>query len=266
MSTSLSYNSFDLQDTVFTTSELVYRNLPQKIINLLPKSRRDGFLLQDTYYSKKEIHATGIISRDTAVNLKTSIDSMKEALHKNEANLDITDGGTTIRWVCSVSSISIPEKHYHITQVPFNITFTCQPLGSATSSTNDSKAITQASASPYVHNWNPVGSAPPLPTLKWTCNGAPSAAITQIIFATITTGTTVTIANLVLDADGDYLEIDCDAMTVKAVQSGGAETEIDFSGVFPTFLATSNTFNVTISGGGANWTLDQDIDFYAKYL
>jgi len=266
MSTQISYNSFDLQDTVFKTSNILYRNLPDKVVNILPQSRRDGFFLQSTYYTKKDINIVGSITRDSAANLKTSIDSMKEALHKNESNLDIIEGGVTTRWVCSVSSIDVPEKNYNLAQVPFNISFVCQPLGSATSSTNDSKTITNASASPYVNTFNPVGSAPPLPTLKWTCSGAPTAAITQIVFANINTGTSMTVASLALDANGDYLEIDCDNMTVKVSHDGGAASAIDFSGVFPTFLATSNSYNLTITGGSTTWALDQDIDYYAKYL
>ncbi|KKM01334.1 hypothetical protein LCGC14_1795490, partial [marine sediment metagenome] len=73
-------------------------------------------------------------------------------------------------------------------------------------------------------------------------------------------------ASLVLDADGDYLEIDIDAMTVKVSYDGGGATEIDFTGVFPRFNATSNSYEVTITGGGATWVLDQDIDYFPSYL
>ena len=191
---------------------------------------------------------------------------MKEALHVDEANLDIDDGSTIVRYVCSVEAIEVPEQHYHITRVPYQIVFRCQPIGHSTSQTNDSKVINQASPSPYLDTFDPVGSAPPLPILKWTINVVPSSDITQIVFENTTTGDTITIPNLVLDAFNDFLEIDIDAMTVKVSYDGGTATEIDFTGVFPRFKATNNSYKVTITGGGATWELNQDIDYFEAYL
>lgn len=266
MAKNITFSNFDLQTSYFRTKNIIYRNLPNKNIDLEPNSRRDGFRLIDTYYNLKDIVISGTLTRDTEANLKTSLDSMKEALYVDEANLDIDDGSGTIRYVCSVESIRVPEEHYNITQIPYNITFRCQPFGKTTTSTNDSKTITNASTVPYTSTVDPVGSAPPLPILKWTCSGAPTAAITQIIFENTTTTDLITVGSLNLILNNDYLEIDCDAMTVKAVQNGGAEAEIDFTGVFPKFEATSNSYKVTITGGGATWTLDQDIDYYSTYL
>ncbi len=262
----ITFNSFDLQDDNFKTRDIIYRNLPTKSIDLELNARRDGFRVINTYYTSKDIIVSGQLIQDTEANLKTSLDLMKESLNIDESNLDIDDGGTTIRYVCSVETISVPEEHYHITRVPYQIVFKCQPLGKATSSTNDSKTINQASPSPYLNTFDPVGSAPPLPILKWTINVVPSADITQIVFENTTTGDTITIPNLVLDAFNDFLEIDTDAMTVKVSYDGGAATEIDFTGVFPRFIAGSNSYKVTITGGGATWELNQDIDYFKSYL
>ena len=263
---SITFNSFDLQDSNFRTRDIVYRNTPEKIIDLIPKSRRDGFDLVNTYYENKEITIVGMLTRDTEANLKTSLDLMKAALHIDESNLDINDGGTTMRFVASVKSINVPEEHYHITQIPYEIVFICEPFMKSTSTTTDSKTITQASASPYENTFDPVGSIGPNPVLKWACSGAPMAAITQIVFENVTTGETITVPSLVLDADGDYLEIDCENLTVKRVYDGGAATSIDFTGVFPTFKSTSNSYKVTITGGGATWSLSQTIVYYSTYI
>ena len=262
----LTYNSFDLQDSTFLTKDIVYRNIPSKIINLIPKSRRDGFFIQNTYYESKEIAVRGTISRDTETNLKISVDAMKEALYADEANLDIDDGSGTMRFIASVQSINIPEEHYHITQLPFEIIFTCQPFGQATSTTTDNKTITQADSSPYANTFDPTGSMGPTPILKWACSGIPTSAITQIKIENTTTGESITVPSLVLDADGDYLEIDCENMTVKRSYDGGAETDIDFTGTLPSFNATSNSYEVTITGGGATWTLLQTFVYYPLYL
>ena len=262
---SIQYNGFDLQTSSFRTRDIISRNLPQKIIDLSLLSRRDGFRLTNSYYTEKNIRIIGTVSSDTEANLRTSVDSMKEALHVDESNLDITEGGATIRWVCSVDNINIPEQHYHITRVPYNINFKCQPFGKETSSTNDSNSITQASADPYADTLDPTGSAPPRPILKWTVSGTPSSDITAISFNNLTTTDVITVSGLALNGAGEYLKIDTDAMTV--VQNiGSGDVEVDFTGVFPTFKATSNSYEVTITGGGATFTLDQDIDYFASYI
>ncbi len=266
MAKTLTYNSFDLQTDYFRTKDIIYRNMPNKVIDLEPKARRDGFFIVNSYFDLKDVIISGTLTRDTEANLKTSLDSMKESLDVDEANLDIGDGAGTIRYVASVASIDIPEEHYHITSIPYKITFRCQPLGKTTTTTTDTKSITNASSSPYTNTFDPTGSAGPLPVLKWLCVGAPTAAITQIIFNNITTGDSITVASLALDANGDYLEIDIDAMSVKVSHDGGAATSIDFSGIFPRFVAGSNSYSTTITGGGATWTLTQTIVYYSLYL
>ena len=262
MSTAISYNSFSLQDSDFRTKDIIYRNFPEKVIDLEPNARRDGFRVINTYYNRKDISISGTLTKDTEANLKISLDSMKEALHADEAALDIDDGGTTIRYVCSVDSISVPEEHYHITSIPYRIGFRCQPFGHLTSSTTNTNSI---ASTPFSTTINPTGSAPPLPILKWTCDGVPTAAVTAISFANTTTGDTITVSSLALDASGDYLKIDTDAMTVTRSYDGGAEVSIDFTGVFPRFNATSNSYTVTITCAGT-FALDQEIIYYPGYL
>ncbi len=266
MATLITFNSFSLQDSNFVTTNILYRHMPAKTIDTALLPRRDGFVVLNTYYTEKEITINGTLTRDTIANLKTSLDSMKESLNVDEANLDIDDGGTIIRWIASVSAINIPEEHYHITQIPFEITFKCHPYGKATSTTTDTKSITQASTSPYTNTFDPTGSIGPLPVLKWLNNGAPTAAITAITFANVTTGDSIVVTGLAMDASGDYLEIDCDNMTVKVSHDGGAATTIDFTGVFPTFKATSNSYSVTIVGGSTTWTLTQTVVYSQSFI
>ncbi len=266
MAKSITFNSFNLQDSNFRTKDIIYRNYPARTIDLEPYPRRDGFRFVNSYYELRDIIVKGTLTRDSEANLKTSLDSLKENLHTEEGNLDINDGGTTLRYVCTVASVNVPEEHYHITRVPYSITFRCQPFGKATSATVDAKTITQASDDPYTSTFDPTGSAEQVPTLKWTLDGDPYTVITQISFVNTTTDDTITVGNLLLDADGDYLEIDCDEMTVKTSYDGGTATEVDYTGVFPIFKASSNAYSVTVTGGGLTWELDQDITYFPQYL
>ena len=262
----IQFNSFDLQDTNFRTKDIIYRNYPARTIDMEPYPRRDGFRFVNSYYEVKNIIVKGTLTRDSEANLKTSLDSLKENLHTEEGDLDIDDGGTTLRYVCTVASVDVPEEHYHITRIPYSISFKCQPFGKATSTTTDAKTINQASSSPYSNTFDPTGSMGPRPILKWTVDGTPSADVTQIKFENTTTTDSITVPSLTLDANNDYLEIDTEAMTVKVSYDGGAATEVDYTGVFPLFNAGSNSYETTVTGGGATFTLDQEIIYYSTYL
>ncbi|MFA5174714.1 MAG: distal tail protein Dit [Candidatus Pacearchaeota archaeon] len=260
---SITFNGQSLQDSYFLTKDIIYRNLPAKTLDIEPYSRRDGYRLVNSYYNQKDIVVSGTITRDTEANLKISIDTMKSLLSVQEGNLDIGDGATTMRFVGSVASIEIPEEHYHITTVPFKITFRCQPFGKTTSQTTLTRSISASSSSSF----STSGSAPTLPIFKWICVGTPSAPITQIALNVDFSpySSTITVPSLALDAEGDYLEIDVSAMTVKVSHDGGAATEIDYSGVFPFVGAGSNTYVVTITGGGT-FSLTETIKYYPSYL
>lgn len=262
----VTFNTFNLQDNDFRTRDIIYRNFPNRTIDLEPNTRRDGFRFVNSYYDMRDIIVKGTLTRDTESNLKISLDSMKENLQTEEGNLDINDGGTTLRYVCTVAAVDVPEEHYHITRVPYVISFRCQPFGKETSTTVDSKTITQASPSPFLSTFDPIGSIGPRPVLRWTTNGIPTAAITQIKFENTTTTDTITVPSLALDASGDFLEIDVELMIATVSHDGGSAVELDFTGVFPLFDAGSNSYKVTVTGGGATWTLDQTITFFPTYL
>lgn len=260
---SITYNSFSLQDSNFLTKDIIYRNLPSKVLDLEPLSRRDGFRFVNSYYSDKQITASGNVTADTESALRTIVDNMKRALNTDEANLDIADGGSTVRWVCSVESIDVPEQHYNITRLPYAISFKCQPFGKSTSQTTSTNSIvnTNSSSGTLVV----IGSASPRPVVRWTVSGTPSSAITAISLTNNTTGDILAATGLTLSGDGDYFEVDTEDMS--AVQNtGSGEVEKDFTGVFPRFQTSTNSYSVTITGGGASRTLAQQITYYASYL
>lgn len=259
----VTFHSFSLQDDNWRTKDVVYRNLPQKVLNLEPLSRRDGFRFVSSFYSDKEITISGSVTADTEAALKILVDNMKSALHSNESNLDIDDGGTTTRWVASVSRINVPEEHYHITRVPFEISFTCQPFGKLTTATTDTNSIVNTSS--LSDSVVIAGSAPARPVIRWTVSGSPSAAITAISFTNSSLGDVIAVTGLSLSGDGDYLEIDTENMSVVQ-NTGSGEVELDFTGVFPRFAAGTNAYSVAVTGGGATRTLNQLLTYYQSYL
>jgi len=264
---SILINSLSVQDTNYITSDIIYRSSPSKSLNILQKSRNDGFVLQSMYYTEKNISVSGNINCSTEADLKTKIDTLKEYTSSRNFNVDIDDAGNTMRFVCSLESLNIPEKHYNITNVPYNIILKCQPFGKYTTATTDSNTITNASASPYLNTIDPTGSVAPKPVLKWTvATGTPTTPITQIVFTNTTTGDAITVAGLALDAVGDYLEIDCENLTVMVSHDSGAKTAIDYTGVIPSFVIGSNSYSMLRTGGGASFSILQTIVYYPTFI
>ena len=260
-SKAITFDGYDLQNTTFTTKDVVYRNMPSRTIDIEQLSRRDGFRVINAYYTQKDIRISGNASAASETTLRTALDAMKTALNKTEKNLDITDGSTTVRWVCSVVNIDIPEQHYHITRVPYDITFRCQPFGIATSTTTNTNSMTDTESSSIVI----IGSAQPKPTITWTVSGTPSSAITGITFYNSTTGDTFGVTGLVLSGDTDYLMLNTDTMSA-VYNTGSGDVVVDFSGVIPSFTTSTNSYTTTISGGGASKTIMQTITYSASYL
>jgi len=259
----VTYNNFDLQSDDFLTKDIIYRNSPKKTLDIEPLSRRDGFRVVNSFYSDKSITISGNVTADTEAALRTLIDNMKKALDTDEANLDIDDGGSTVRWVCSVENIDVPEQFYNITRLPYSISFKCQPFGKSTTMTTVTNSIVNTSSAS--NTIVITGSASPRPIIRWTVSGTPTTDITSISLVNNTTTDTITVASLALNGNGEYLEIDTDDMSV--VQSIGAgEVEIDFTGVFPRFNTSTNSYSVTLIGGGASKTLNQSITYNASYL
>lgn len=263
MTKAITFNSFSLQDTNWRTKDIIYRNLPVRSLDTELISRGDGFRLINAYYTSKDITVSGTVTADTEAALRILVDNMKKALYTTEANLDITDGSTTLRWVATVSNISVPEEHYHITRIPYSITFRCQPIATSTASVTDTNSIVNTSSD--TDTVVITGSIAPKPVIRWTVSGAPSSAITAIQFANTTSGDTIAVSGLVLNGNTDYLEIDTDNMTV-VYNTGSGEVDIDFTGVFPSFVTSTNSYTVTITGGGASKTLNQTIVYYPSYL
>ena len=122
----LKYNSTSLQTSAspsatILTSNIIYNNLPEKVINIKSDTIRDSWDLVDVQYTDKVITANGWLISDTGANLKTLIDNFKGYLRPNEKNLDIETyggSGSYTRWVATTRSITINEEHWQLRKNP----------------------------------------------------------------------------------------------------------------------------------------------------
>ncbi len=217
-----------------------------------------------TRYESKEIKIEGHLICTSESELRTYLIALKKALDTDEANLDIDDDDnpTVLRYIATVSDINIPEEHYYISDVPYSITFIAQPYGKATTTSLITNSITTSTDTITVVL---TGSAGSKPLLNYINTSTPSSAITSVTVRNTTTSESITVTGLALDGKNEYLEIDCDAMTVKKYEATTL-TNSDFSGMFPSFKPGTNSIYVTLVGGGASINLKQSVTYYPYYL
>lgn len=261
----LKYNTYSLQDVSVAaskrlTTNILYNQLPEKVINIQSDSIRDGWSLIDVKYTNKIITANGWLISDSAANLKTLIDIFKGSLRPNDKNLDIeTYGGSGVytRWVATVRSIQIPEEHWQITQKPFSVEFFCKPFGTATSTTTiDLNSGGNITSTPYNEAIVFTGSYNPKPVITITV--VAETNLTAIRFDNTTTSDWIQIARSF--AAAEVLTIDCDAETVKV-----GTTDVDFTGVFSTFYPSTNAVRITSTDSGA-FQITCSIVYYPTFL
>ncbi|MHA1329846.1 MAG: phage distal tail protein [Candidatus Hodarchaeales archaeon] len=261
----IKFNNHSLQTTsdpsaTILTSNIIYNNLPEKILNLKEDSIRDGWSLADVRYSNKVITINGWLISDSGENLKTLIDNFKNYLRPNEKNLDIETypgSGEYIRWIATTRAIRIPEEHWQVTQKPFEVEFLCQPFGKATTSTtinlNSGSNIT---TSPYSEDISITGTYDCKPIITFTI--VSETNLTALKFENDTNDDWIQVSTSF--STSDVLEIDCENETVKL-----NSVNQDFTGVFPRLKPGTNSLIITTTDSGS-FALTVDITYYPTYL
>jgi len=259
------YDSNDLQTAsnaakTIITRDILEKHIGEKIINLKQDTIRDGFDVVDVQYTNKMITLNGWLISNTATALRTWADEFKGYLRPNEKNLDVeTYGGSGVyrRYVCSCSSLSIPEEHWQTTQVPYSCEFLCQPFGKATSTTtinlNSGGNIT---ATPHNENVSITGTYKCKPTITITV--VSETDLTAIKFENDTNDDWIQVSRSF--AAAEVLVIDCDNETVKV-----DGTAIDFTGIFPKLDPSTNALVLEVTDSGA-FSYTASVSYTSTYL
>ena len=239
------------------TENIIYNDLPEKIINIKSDTIRDGFDVISEQYTQKIITINGWLVSDTGANLKTLIDTFKGYLRPKEQNLEIessADSGTYTRWVATTQAISIPEERNTLTQKPFSVEFLCQPFGKDSSSSSSYPGEIASLSDEIINN---PGTYKVLPIITLYVRVADG--LTKI---RLTTGTDwIEVEPDSPFINDDSLVIDCNAETVEL-----NDAPQDFSGVFPSFASGTPTFDFDVTGAGASLSYDLTITYWLRYL
>lgn len=254
----ITYNTYDLQyedptgQNTILTRDILYRQMGDKNIILREDTIRDGFDVVDIHYSRKIIMVRGWLISNSQANLRTLRDNFMNALRPNEGDLDIDYGSGTIRYKATVQSIMMPEEHWHITQIPFEIEFLCEPFGKASASS--SSAWSNQASSLSNEDITITGTYKCLPTITIR---ATQATITKIKFENETNDDWIEVETTFIV--GKDLIIDCENETVRFDSD-----DVDFTGIFPSISPGDNKFHLTITGSGYKYNLT--ISYWPRYL
>lgn len=258
----ISYNSYNLQTSADSANtilsrDILFKHLPIKEIFLQQDSIRNGFSISDVRYSQKIITVRGWLISDTQAHLRTLRDAFMTALSSDKEDLDIDYGSGTIRFEASVQNVTCDEEFWQITQIPFEISFLAQPFGTATSTTTiDLNSGGNITTTPFSEGITISGSYNPKPVITITV--VAETDMTAIKFENTTTQDWIQVARSF--ADAEVLTIDCDAETVQV-----GSTNVDFTGVLPSFNPSSNTIKITSTDSGV-FQITVSIVYYQTFL
>ena len=252
--TNITYNSYSLQDAEVTTRSAEHFSGGKRDIMLANMGRANKQSILASLYKEKTIIVEGTIRADSQSELHTEIDSLKEALDAEDANLDIEYGGSNRRYKATPVSVQIPEEFYNLTWVPYRIEFFCaDPFGYNTATAN--RSVDTITTSQLASTVTFAGNFGPEPSVTITMEDV--NAVTQVKLTNSNTGDIITVTTAF--SDSDILVINHE--TKKVTLNG---TEIDYTGLFPQWEAGQNNFILDIAK--TQVTADLDIDYTAKWL
>lgn len=210
------------------TQQIQHDQLPKRQIYQFPVARIDGSKLTGAFMVDKVIRVEGVVLGSSIANCDSQLDTLKQALAAQEANLDIDYNGGTRRYVATAASVTI-SRPSAASFASFSIEFACSgAYGKDTSSSTLLSAATDttASHSPAVTvGGSALFQRPVITALLNSGTGLTNKSITVINPAT---GAAITVTRTWVAADS--LVIDTSLLTVKV---NGAV--VDYTGAFPTW-------------------------------
>ncbi|MHC1728060.1 MAG: hypothetical protein AB9866_19000 [Syntrophobacteraceae bacterium] len=249
----ITFNGYALESSTLSIIKLNRFDAAERDLQEEQQSFNDGFFIPSDFWRKKSFHIDGLITADTAADLATAVDTLKQNLAGVRKNLDVPYGSGTRRFIATLSKFSAPEEFYNITHLPYSAEFICEPISMATSSTNYS--LDSKTTSPFTGSVTTTGTYRPLPIIILTFSAANTG--TEIKFQNLTTGDEITITRNF--TTGAIFVINTE--THRVTHNG---TEIDFTGPIPQFIIGLNSLNVIVTATSFNVNLD--IDYVQRFL
>lgn len=236
---SVQLNSFSLQSSTVVSSTIAHDAGPPIQLSALKATRQDGEKLISSIYAPKTITIAGRIKGTSQSDLETNLDTFKKSVAVVEGNLDIEYAGGYRRYVVALQSTAIERAHYHLTFVPFSITFRVYdpPFGKQVASLggslteNEFFTSSAISALAVEETFTFDGTAKPKPTFRFTVDRPGS--LRTIRMRNRTTFQEISISNEFLSGDVVTIDTEDQEVLLNGLQD-------DYEGMFPEFELGTN--------------------------
>jgi len=248
----IAFDNVSLNNNPYQFTELDHEKSAPRETFMYDLARERGGVIVGDNYKPKEVVITGRIVGDDKNALESNIDSFKELMARFNKNLDLDYASGTRRYVATPIEVDIDRKYFHLSFVPFRVTFLV-PSGVGEDITQTASIQNGITVSPHDGSINIGGSAYPMPKV-------------EVIIASITAGIDIsfqcngdkiTLTNSLVANDVVVFDVQN-----KKVTLNGAEK--DYTGVFPKFNVGLNNYIITINSSARNFNVE--VNYFKKWL
>lgn len=237
------FDGFSLQNDFFIASEIIYRNIPERILETQKLSRRSGLKLLSNDFGGRTVNIQGYIIASGVNQLREKIDALHTNVTRKDNGLLYVESDRSA--TATVSNVSIADPHYAQDMVPYEIEFMLvDPFYKGTQQILNYTVVSGVAVQSFSITISGSYFAEPL--IQYTApTGTGNTTVSGITIKYTQTGEIVT-----WSGGGSSLPyqdtVSFDYENKKILKSGN-ETNID--GLFSNWDPGSNPFEVTFSGG-----------------
>lgn len=246
MANSVKFDGTEILNTTYIPRFVQHESAPDRELLTVPLSGDDGEIIVHSFYRKKRIQLSGILTAATESALETAIDSFKELFARTNKYLDISWAGSTRRYVASCSQHNFNRDHFHLLFVPWSAEFVVvSGVGQDTASTLVEVVTQSAAASPLTFSGLSFGgSANPKPHNLVVGTTSNLGDVKGIAVENTATGEKIVATNSSINwLSTEAFFIDCENKRVR-FGSYAAPVDTKFYGVFPTFVVGQNELKI----------------------
>lgn len=248
----IAFDNISLNNDPYQFTELDHEKSAPRETFMYDLARERGGVIVGDNYKPKEVVITGRIVGDDKNALESNIDSFKELMARFNKNLDLDYASGTRRYVATPIEVDIDRKYFHLSFVPFRVTFLV-PSGVGEDITQTASIQNGITVTPYNGSINIGGSAYPMPKVEITIASITAGA--DISFQC--NGDKITLTNSLVANDVVVFDVQN-----KKVTLNGAEK--DYTGVFPKFNVGTNNYIITVNSSARNFNIE--VDYFKKWL
>lgn len=246
---SVVFDEYSLQNEEIIITRLGHESTPFRDFAVSDIPRNDGQFAINDFWRRKVVTMEGILKVTTSSALEAKIDEFKKRLAPRERNLDIKVDGVVRRYVATLINGEkiFDRKSFHITFLPFKLEFVCLvPFGQSVDYVSTSEVdATDLTLTTEFENEGSIKAKPII-----TLNFSAAVAVTAIEITNSTRGETIRITENI--AAPSYVRFD--AETLEVTVDG---VVVDYEGSFIEMDTGTNSFDITITGTSATYTLTE---------